>query len=58
MIGSSRLRIAMLPFAFIAVRKHLIQLTGSERAGITQFDKNVQSFLNDGALAEESRAEQ
>ena len=45
--------ISMLLFAYIAVLRNLVQLTGWDSAGITQFDSELQSFLNDGPLVAE-----
>jgi len=42
--------IAMLLFAVVALMRRLVGLTGWEQAGLTRFDENLQSFLNDGPL--------
>jgi len=42
--------IAMLLFAYVAVMKCLIQLTGWDGAGLAKFHERLQSFLDDGPL--------
>jgi hypothetical protein len=42
--------IAMLLFAYIALMKRLVELTGWDQAQFARFDEQVQSFLNDGPL--------